>query len=550
MSFSETVVPQPCADGEVFLPFFSTCYKVTCREGFELRFGRCTRIPVSTSKSLPNYNNSTTPATVSLYNLKRNEPVSLYEEDVIFVQISIISIMNDSESVAEYVTSYLSENIEGLEIDDRDACSGNASTMTEKQCRQNSSNCLIRFNMTTRIEIDTKRLEEQFDHLFTKIDHIMYDMSHAVISLQCGIGNESLFSDCLSHRDIKDFEYLTSEINVTGSASVCSLTYSRVGDKVEYTKMSDAEICEKTEILLCPHVVLNHSNFVTTRNGNLKHLSSGYEMFKKDYLITIDGTVLVCSRVFDKTHEPIKQSIEESIVTITGFSCSICANVLTLMSYARFSVLRRTTFNKFVMSFCTWLTIAQLTWMVSGIAVVNPPGCSFVAALGHYAWLVTIFTTLAMAVDLYRRFGKVANVNPRPDENMKKFFLVLSLTYGLPLLLVIPTAFIHTFGGGLVPLSYGDDHFCWIRGNKGLLVVFVLPLCVIIFFDCVLYIQAVYGLHQARMKRHGGDVLATLKQIAKQTSIAMKAGFTLAIYTIQKVMQHDFDRLYLFVHES
>ncbi|KAK2815879.1 hypothetical protein Q5P01_026346 [Channa striata] len=178
---------------------------------------------------------------------------------------------------------------------------------------------------------------------------------------------------------------------------------------------------------------------------------------------------------------PIEHTFGLVVLTKIGLIVSLLCLIACILTFkfCRSIQATRTTIH---LHLCICLFMADLIFL-AGISRTQPEGgCRFVAAMLHYFFLGVFAWMLLEGVQLYRMVVLVFNANIRP--------LYLFITgYGTPLVIVI-------ISGIIRPKGYGNDNYCWLSLNDGLIWSFFGPVCTIIFINVFFFIITVWKLAQ------------------------------------------------------
>nr|XP_054761395.1 uncharacterized protein LOC129267793 [Lytechinus pictus] len=237
--------------------------------------------------------------------------------------------------------------------------------------------------------------------------------------------------------------------------------------------------------------------------------------------------VFVCSsmqndsdRIFQAPHQ---------ILTLVGCVISIIALMLTLLTYARFPLLRKTTFVKLVMALAGTLLIGQLLLLVFlGAARFNAKACAILSVVAHYVWLSVFTYMLLIAFELYRTFGRRKTKSTR-GVKPSVFITYLTSAMAFPLLIIIPCLILHLLRR--TSLTYGDiSRGCWLGDASANLIAFVLPITLILVLNAVVFVATVYHLCTSRGDVFKNDVRKRRTEARRNLRISMKAHYSADVW--------------------
>ncbi|CAK6968386.1 adhesion G protein-coupled receptor E5 [Scomber scombrus] len=178
---------------------------------------------------------------------------------------------------------------------------------------------------------------------------------------------------------------------------------------------------------------------------------------------------------------PMEHPFELVLITKLGLTISLLCLVLCILTFKFCRSIQgtRTTIH---LHLCICLFVADIVFL-AGISQTKPVGgCRFVAAMLHLFFLGAFTWMLLEGVQLYRMVVLVFNATIRP------LYLFIA-GYGTPLVIVIISAIIR-------PKSYGNEKYCWLSLEDGLIWSFFGPVCFIIFANVFFFIITVWKLAQ------------------------------------------------------
>ncbi|XP_041477825.1 uncharacterized protein LOC121425722 [Lytechinus variegatus] len=259
-------------------------------------------------------------------------------------------------------------------------------------------------------------------------------------------------------------------------------------------------VCMRENASQCAMITLEVDDFVILKNGSVLYKPLGMVFDQDDYKLVNNDSIQVCS-FLDSTGNTTREyylitfSKGQSITSFIGCLLSIACLVFTLVTYVKFASLRKSICSQLVMSTCVSLTLAQLMLLFSGMAKSNPISCTCFAVFGHYLWLVVFTHSMALAFDLYRRFGLTQKVK-KTSEGQRLLVVFLVFAWGSPLLIVIPCVIVHLCKLPHVALTYGTIKSCWVGNGFMNLYVFGVPMALSLILNGILFALVVVGLRK------------------------------------------------------
>ncbi|XP_071488112.1 uncharacterized protein [Diadema antillarum] len=310
-------------------------------------------------------------------------------------------------------------------------------------------------------------------------------------------------------------------------------------------------VCDD-KLLLCPFLRMNVSLFrFSSTSMSIIHAPTGRIVPEEHYKILTNGIILVCS-LFESdgfinktlTTKIFGFALGQSVVSTVGCAISLLSLFLTVLTYARFRVMRFSVSSKLIMSLCVAIFMGQLLLLLAGLADENQGLCVTVAALTHYVWLVAFALSFTLAYDLNRTFG--SDTITRSVENDPKLYLFYAgHSLGTPLLVVLPCLVIQSLKNGSA--IYAKDDICWISDFFPMLLSFGLPIAITLLLNAVLFTQTVISIYKT--KRYSRRVLfhnfqkSTFEENKKELLIYFKIsslmGFTWFVGFAAVIIQHE-----------
>lgn len=290
------------------------------------------------------------------------------------------------------------------------------------------------------------------------------------------------------------------------------------------TWLTGVEVCEAI-MFQCPLIRLNKTLFLFRKDTNesIEYIPTGQVFTKWEYTEQQDD-IEMCSFLGSNGTRNTSYHVDffdysesQSLLSLIGSIISLLATAVTFLTYFVFEGLRSHV-TCCIMNMIASLFMGQLLLLLTGAATSNPGGCTIIAFLGHYFWLVTIFWTAILAYDLNRTFAcsNRKTAGGRPTVRTYAFF-----SWGGGILIVVPCLVIDLCDCVDLPLWYGDSKVCWIGNGPTSFIVFGAPLGIVLIFNFILFALTVCGIR--RTKR---DTKCVKKDISK----AKRLGQELIVY--------------------
>lgn len=181
-------------------------------------------------------------------------------------------------------------------------------------------------------------------------------------------------------------------------------------------------------------------------------------------------------------------------ITLVGFSLSILALLVVILTYSLFSELR-TLPGKIVINLAVALLLSQLVFVFDMVNDVSGDVCFGIAIVLHYLFVASFCWMNVMAFDVSRTFTGKGHRSPTSSRG-KLFLLYLLYAWGFPLLIVAVTLVVNEYGG--LHVGYGNDYYCWITNPIALAVFFAVPVVTMILFNVVSLVRVLVAVRRVR----------------------------------------------------
>ncbi len=245
----------------------------------------------------------------------------------------------------------------------------------------------------------------------------------------------------------------------------------------------------------CEMVKLTNIEYNKTYEGIEISLHGNELVIGSNNLIFSNDSLLVCKHILssvqnqtDSNEENLSSSFE-SVLTLCGSVVTMIALAATVVTYRTFPTLR-TIPGLCVMSLSCTLFLTHLIFVTSGYFIPWSKVCSVIGIILHYLWLSVFSWMFVIISDLSSTFVKMSSTSA-VSVNMEQFIIYCLISWGLPLLIVIPCVIFSI--KEYLQFQYGDNTSCFISGYWPLLSGFILPLSVSIIVNMILFIRgAIY----------------------------------------------------------
>ncbi|XP_038060639.1 uncharacterized protein LOC119731537 [Patiria miniata] len=514
----ETVVAEEqvaCPAGHVFDPFASRCRRLFCEDGYVLTDGRCVFVPIQGS--------------VGELDVKIHVTRTIYENNT-----------GPDCSQRQDETSFCLASFFGIDLNDV-----TLHTTKHPETGMKTGVCSYIFLLDSS--------EKSFQTLWT---HLLSSWSPTENFGKCR-NSGVWFTEIERKANDTDTPCKTSLLNATdysiqrnNSTGIVN-TYSSEQvaihatfntEGMNFSRVVELEICYEVTFT-CPLIYLNRSLFreADGASGSVVYIPTGRVFTELEYQDTGDGRLELCSFLESNgtrngtiTTRFFGYSDTQAMLSLVGNVVSMVAGGATFLTYFVFDVLRNHA-TCCIMNLVASLFMAQLLLLLTGSAIANPAGCTMVAALSHYFWLVNVFWTGILAYDLNRTFaGKSCIVGRGCDRGhyrprLRSYAL---LTWGGGLLIVVPCLVIYLCDCTELPIWYGNSEVCWIGNGQSILVVFAAPLACILLTNIFLFMRTVWSIRktnketQHNVQKNVTKVRRAREELIIYVKISTLMGFT------------------------
>ncbi|KAK3584429.1 hypothetical protein CHS0354_017709 [Potamilus streckersoni] len=194
---------------------------------------------------------------------------------------------------------------------------------------------------------------------------------------------------------------------------------------------------------------------------------------------TDDTTVCQCDHLtnfailMSPGETPEKDQVPLSIISIIG--CAISIFCLSVTMIAHFIAWRyvKSTRSCLLMNLCLALLISYIIFLAGIDRTENKNACTAVAALLHYFYLVVFFLMLAFGIEIAVSVIYVFATRSR-------------VQWLLPVAWILPAVIVAVSMGVTKLEGYGNEKFCWLSIEDGLIWAFVGPAALVILLNFII----------------------------------------------------------------
>ncbi|KAH3725557.1 hypothetical protein DPMN_051402, partial [Dreissena polymorpha] len=181
-----------------------------------------------------------------------------------------------------------------------------------------------------------------------------------------------------------------------------------------------------------------------------------------------------------------------SIISAVGCAISIFCLAITVVAYLLVWRYVKSDRAVLLLSLCVALIISYALFLGGVDRVANEVTCAVISALLHYFYLVVFFTMLAYGVEIAISVIYVFKTDSR-------------LKWLLPVAWVAPVIIVAVSLGVTKTEGYGNDEFCWLSVEDGVLWAFVGPALCIILINTIIVITVIHKMFKSSAMRTKSD---------------------------------------------
>ncbi|KAH9514394.1 hypothetical protein Btru_025103 [Bulinus truncatus] len=279
-----------------------------------------------------------------------------------------------------------------------------------------------------------------------------------------------------------------------------------------------------SELLLCPNVRFNHSDFKMTINESsmpptvdiiidlhVMNISIADAGDLKMAEVNENGELCVCQELLNSKVESLKDNLlqeaaklkmegiylAEYILSIICFVASMASLLLTLLTYAVFTVLRTEAgINNMFLSGS--LLLAQLSLLASSHIFRSSTECTVLGVTTHFMWLWMFTWTFICSHHMFKVFTALTRpvTHCGPGGLWKK----IALSVSCPFAVVMVTALTNYLTSDGSELGYGMFS-CYLNSTFLVGVTLVGPLSIATAVNILLFLIAVYKIYKVQQLR-------------------------------------------------
>ena len=289
--------------------------------------------------------------------------------------------------------------------------------------------------------------------------------------------------------------------------------------------------CEGVQIYLNPEEYTKFPNYSVYYKRTHTLYNIGDYRIENDTLILCVNTSYMRGRLRRKS-----SSMAMEILTIFTFTLSLVSLAALIFTYMVFSELRRLP-GKNLLNLAVSLFLAQLLWLLAVPETKRPQFCTIITIIEHYLFLVT-FTAMSV-IAFHTKITLASKTLRRPSiesEDRKRFMIYSGFVWGVPLVFVSITTFLHFFK--VYDAGYSSEHeriACWITNRQAQEFLFILPVGLLVFSNTAMFIYTITTiqsnkqksreLYASGSKRHEQNTVRIYLKLSSLTGLTWIFGF-------------------------
>ncbi|KAL3877079.1 hypothetical protein ACJMK2_034834 [Sinanodonta woodiana] len=172
---------------------------------------------------------------------------------------------------------------------------------------------------------------------------------------------------------------------------------------------------------------------------------------------------------------PTKNQVSLSIISIIGCAISIFCLSVTMVAHLIVWRYVKSARSHLLMNLCAALIISYIIFLAGIDQTENKNACTAVAALLHYFYLSVFFLMLAFGIEIAVSVIYVFVTSSR-------------IRWLLPIAWILPAVIVAISLGVTKLKGYGNEKFCWLSIEDGLIWAFVGPAALVILINFIIII--------------------------------------------------------------
>lgn len=252
----------------------------------------------------------------------------------------------------------------------------------------------------------------------------------------------------------------------------------------------------------CTPIALNEDEYTILDNNSVLFRGNKFVILDYDVnarpLICVDfdmfGTVTTNTTITRVFYPP---GLVE--LTYIGITLSVIASILILLTYSLFKEFR-TLPSKLLMNFAVSFILSDCALLLSNTTsayIHSKELCETISILLHYLFLTRFSWMNCMGIEYTRTFLLAVKLRgtktSKPIQN-KRLVTYILCGWGIPFIITMGTVVVNFTVEDSVRYgvdSDGEQGLCWINSTIGIIVAFVVPICLAVILNFVLFFMVV-----------------------------------------------------------
>ena len=251
----------------------------------------------------------------------------------------------------------------------------------------------------------------------------------------------------------------------------------RCSEHLQHESLSPINFCLKYEIQY------------DSNNGNdTILLKTGKILRKGEFILTNNGTILMCVDLYDKMHT--KQNMWLILESVT-YTVSLLCLLTTFVIHGHYQALR-TLPGLMLMILIIALFFAQLLFLLNRweLFQIVPIVCQIVATAQDYLWLASFAWMACISMDIFHCLSNgCTTISVFTKSKYVKYLLAgWLLPFPFPVIAnVLTKVATSTF-------AYDINTSCWLATHHATLYLFAIPVLAVVFVNILLFVGSVWRL--------------------------------------------------------
>ncbi|KAK3092907.1 hypothetical protein FSP39_008743 [Pinctada imbricata] len=253
-----------------------------------------------------------------------------------------------------------------------------------------------------------------------------------------------------------------------------------------------------TQFALCPKISLPIPSVTRLEDGSVCIEKRG--CYRVGSFQTIDDKLILCVDDYFRNlpnDEEIQYSEIQSVLSIVCTSLSVLCLLLTLVTYAIFSTLRKLPgMNN--MALISTLICAQLLYQFGINRNESSIVCGILGISIHFTWLASICWMNVCTYHMFHTFvWDMMRPSMRDELSRNRYLLFYALySYLLPVIFISANVVTSLVNSDFKNYGYGPD-ICYISSSTLIAYTFAVPVGILLVINLILFLVVIYKIQRA-----------------------------------------------------